>query len=169
MSFDRWMSRPSILPASSSSESDNPRISLSFEKDIPDLSAKIFDRLFNYHVVAEQQVNELLQQFEYSKITEKAEKHLNESEKNVEQTSTKIVQCTNILVENLPEFQKSLSISLALGNEWMKKRIKPHQPIQSVSPSTSNSVSSSSSTTSGVLPSSSHPSSANTEQQEKQL
>ncbi|KAG2382343.1 hypothetical protein C9374_005545 [Naegleria lovaniensis] len=150
MSFDRWMSRPSVLPPSSGShESDNPRISLSFEKDIPELSTKIFDRLFNYHVVAEQQVNELLQQFEYSKITEKAEKHLNESEKNVEQTSTKIVQCTNILVENLPEFQKSLSISLALGNEWLKKRVKSHQPTQPVSPASSVPASSTSVPSSG--------------------
>ena len=140
MSFDRWIRTGSIistnLPQQSSIGYDNPRISLNLEKDIPELTNKIFDKLLNYHVCAENQVNELLQQFEYSKVLEKSEKSVLELEKSIEQSTQKILQTISTFDETNPELQKSISISLAYAQDWVNKRVKPQQQQQQQSNST---------------------------------
>ncbi|EFC41801.1 hypothetical protein NAEGRDRAFT_58708 [Naegleria gruberi] len=132
MSFDRWIRTGSItstnLPTQPHFGLDNPRISLGLEKDLPEITNKIFDRLLNYHVCAENQVNELLQQFEYNKVLEKSEKSLNEVDKHVEQSTQKIVQSIATFDEINPEIQKTISVSLAYAQDWMNKKTKSQQP-----------------------------------------
>jgi len=121
MSFDRWIMKPVTVPVH---EPNEPRINLGLDKDIPDLANKIFDRMLNYHTCAENQVNQLLQSFEYSKVFERSEKEFAEIEKNIDQSTNKIIQCTTVMNESNPEIQKSLTISLAHAHAWLDKRKK---------------------------------------------
>ncbi|KAL9654037.1 hypothetical protein ABK040_011581 [Willaertia magna] len=128
MSFaDRWLLKPSV----NTSEQDflQPNLlHLQFDKDVPELIHKSYDKIFNYHLCVESQVNQLLKNYEYSKRFEKAEKEFDDMKKSMNLTVDQLVVCKATMSECNDDILKELHATLDIAQEWMKSKVPNYTP-----------------------------------------